>query len=71
MRGAFLANVNCRILVLPHRPPSALCPRTAGDSQSTPRPPAAGDNDRWSLPPAQHSYLIIYKPQTQGKTCRF
>ena len=36
-------------------------------AQSTPRPPAAGNNDRWSL----HIPHVIYKQQTQGKTYRF
>ena len=62
----FLANVDCRISrasgVLPIGTPSALCPETAGGLKAPlPRPPAAGNNDRWSLhimPLAQHSYLV-------------
>ena len=43
------------------------CPGTAGGAQSTPRPPAAGNNDRWSL----HIPHVIYKQQTQGKHTDF
>ena len=62
---AFLANVGCRelpeFLPLGPRQPSAL--ELLG-SQSTPRPPAAGNNDNWSLD-IPH---VIYKQEIQGKT---
>ena len=66
---AFLANVGSRELpgFLPLGPPSTLCPGTAGEPKAPPRPPAAGNDDRWSL----HLPHVIYKQQTQGKTYRF
>ena len=48
---AFLANIGSRELprFLSLGPPSTLCPRTAGGLESPTRPPAAGNNGRWSL----------------------